>query len=83
MIAFRKDQDPDKSEKLLDKLEKILSKIYEDFDNDEIPTFEEVNLSDLLEIVYYNLYIQDNNYMNISIKKDKNNSLKLKIEKIK
>lgn len=81
MIAFREGQDPNKKEKLLNNLEKILNKIYKNID--EAPTFEEVNLSDLLEIVYYNLYMQDNNYMNISIKKDKNNSLKLKIEKIK
>lgn len=81
MIAFREGQDPNKKEKLLNNLEKILNKIYKNID--ETPTFEEVNLSDLLEIVYYNLYMQDNNYMNISIKKDKNNSLKLKIEKIK
>jgi len=81
MIAFREGQDPNKKEKLLNNLEKILNKIYKNID--ETPTFEEVNLSDLLEIVYYNLYMQDNNYMNISIKKDKNNSLKLKIKKIK
>ena len=81
MIAFREGQDPNKKEKLLNNLEKILNKIYKNID--ETPTFEEVNLSDLLETVYYNLYIQDNNYINISIKKYKNNSLKLKIEKIK
>ena len=81
MIAFKEDKDPNESEKMLKKLEKLLLQIYGD--PFEIPTFEEVNLSELLEIVYQKLYLEDNKYINISIQRENNNLLKYKIEKTK
>lgn len=82
MIAFNRDNniDPDDLDSVVHKLQKILEKIYGD---PEIPEFEDTDLSELLEVVYFHLFMEKNNYMNISIKKEKNNSLKLRIEEIK
>ena len=82
MIAFNRDNniDPDDLDSVVEKLEKILEKIYVDT---EIPEFEDVDLTSLLETVYFHLFVDNRDYINISIKKQKNNSLKLKIEDIK
>jgi hypothetical protein len=87
MIAFKDDFNSDEPLDSIKKLSKILNQIYLDDDIDEYSmvneNFEDINLSELLELVYYNLFTKDYEYMNISIKKNKNNSLTLKIENLK
>ena len=87
MIAFKDDFNSDEPLDSIKKLSKILNEIYLDDDIDEYSmvneSFKDINLSELLELVYYNLFTKDYEYMNISIKKNKNNSLTLKIENLK
>ena len=87
MIAFKDDFNSDEPLDSIKKLSKILNQIYLDDDIDEYSmvneNFEDINLSELLELVYYNLFTKDYEYMNISIKKNKNNSLHLKIKDLK
>lgn len=81
MIAFKDKGNSSEGEKFVKKLQKALDALYtEEF---EMLDFEQTDLSELLDIVYFNLYMENNDYMNISIKKEKNNSLKFKIEKLK
>ena len=85
MIAFnRNDGDEDKIEKAAEKLQKILEQIYfasfDDIDQDE---YEQTNLSELLSLVYQSLFVDHHELITLSIKKNKNNSLSLKIEDLK
>ena len=81
MIAFKDKGNSSEGEKFVIKLQKALDALYaEEF---EMLDFEQTDLSELLDIVYFNLYMENNNYINISIKKEKNNSLKFKIEELK
>lgn len=85
MIAFNKDGDnKDKTERALEKLQEILEKIYfEDIDSIDEDEFEKTNLSELLSLVYQALFIDHHDLITLSIKKNKNNSLSLKIEDLK
>lgn len=85
MIAFNKDlnnhSDP------LKKLEDILYKIYKELDSEEVyeedVDFENTNLSELLEIVYFHLFTEHYSEIDLSIKKENNNSLSIKINDLK
>jgi hypothetical protein len=85
MIAFnRNDGDEDKIEKAAEKLQKILEQIYFDsFDDIDQDEYEQTNLSELLSLVYQSLFVDHHELITLSIKKNKNNSLSLKIEDLK
>jgi enolase len=87
MIAFNKyyseqPQDP------LKKLQQLLNKI-DLFEEDDFleEAFDEntsnnSNLSELLEIVYFHLFTENYSNIDLSITKNKNNSLEIKIKKL-
>lgn len=84
MIAFNNNynnQDP------LKKLEDIIYKIYENdssltsFLDDDLD-FADSDLSELLEVVYFHLFTENYSSMDISISKDKNQSLTIKINNL-
>ena len=86
MIAFNKDdnEEDDKIENAVKKLEKILEQIYfEDINDVHEDEYEETNLSELLSLVYQALFIDQHDLITLSIKKNKNNSLSLRIEDLK
>jgi hypothetical protein len=85
MIAFNRDGDnKDKTEKAVEKLQKILEQIYfESIDDINEDEYEQTNLSELLSLVYQALFVDQHDLITISIKKNKNNSLSLKIEDLK
>ena len=86
MIAFNKDnnEEDDKIKNAVKKLEKILEQIYfEDINDVHEDEYEETNLSELLSLVYQALFIDQHDLITLSIKKNKNNSLSLKIEDLK
>lgn len=88
MIAFNKDNPPNNDfDDKLNKLEKILKQIYDDEFNHYLDTSEEddavnSNLSELLELVYFHLYTQNYKNINLSITKNKNNSLQIYINSL-
>jgi len=82
MIAFNKDYKNDKdNEYSLKKLEDILFKIYQEDLTDE--SIEDANLSELLEIVYFHLFTENYTNINLSIIKNKNNSLQIEVNDLK
>ena len=84
MIAFNKNNKH--NENSLKKLEDILFSIYpEILANEDLPDedFENTNLSELLEIVYFHLFTENYTNINLSIIKNKNNSLEIKINELK
>lgn len=85
MIAFNKDLNNDSDP--LKKLEDILYKIYKELDSEEVyeedVDFENTNLSELLEIVYFHLFTEHYSEIDLSIKKENNNSLSIKINDLK
>lgn len=85
MIAFNRDGDnKDKTEKAVEKLQKILEQIYfESIDDINEDEYEQTNLSELLSLVYQALFVDQHDLITVSIKKNKNNSLSLKIEDLK
>tara|TARA_B100000085_G_C18422349_1_gene463253 strand:- start:486 stop:746 length:261 start_codon:yes stop_codon:yes gene_type:complete len=86
MIAFNKDnnEEDDKIKNAVKKLEKILEQIYfEDINDVHEDEYEQTNLSELLSLVYQALFIDQHDLITLSIKKNKNNSLSLKIEDLK
>ena len=88
MIAFNKNFDEDENDlsKSLNKLQDLLSSIFSDEDleiNDENNSFEDSNISDLIETVYFHLFTENYSEMDISIKKNLNNSLNINIKKLK
>lgn len=84
MIAFRKDDYNDDKIRALEKLQKILEEAYDaTFDNIEEDEYEQTNLSELLSLTYQALFIDNHDLITLSIKKNKNNSLSLKIEDLK
>jgi|TARA_Y100000385_G_C12859081_1_gene536415 hypothetical protein len=88
MIAFNRDDSPSNNfDDNLNKLEKILKQIYDDELNHYLNTSEEdddvnSNLSELLELVYFHLYTQNYKNINLSITKNKNNSLQIYINSL-
>jgi hypothetical protein len=80
MIAFKNsDNEEEKPLKALEKLQKILDTLLdEDYDSGE-DTLENSNLSELIELVYFNLFLDQNDKITISVKKNQNNSLTIKI----
>lgn len=85
MIAFNKDLNNNSDP--LKKLEDILYKIYKELDSEEVHEedvdFENTNLSELLEIVYFHLFTEHYSEIDLSIKKENNNSLSIKINDLK
>ena len=82
MIAFNKDYKNDKdNEYSLKKLEDILFKMYQEDLTDE--SIEDANLSELLEIVYFHLFTENYTNINLSIIKNKNNSLQIEVNDLK
>lgn len=85
MIAFNKDLNNNSDP--LKKLEDILYKIYKELDPEEVyeedVDFENTNLSELLEIVYFHLFTEHYSEIDLSIKKENNNSLSIKINDLK
>lgn len=83
MIAFRDGNNPDKSNNLITKLQKLLDVIHND------PTYypgsfhENVDISEIIQIIYDVLCNnQTNKALHIIIDKNPNNSLDLTIDKI-
>lgn len=84
MIAFKKDDYNDDKIKGLEKLQKILEEVYSaSFDDIEEDEYEQTNLSELLSLTYQALFIDNHDLITLTIKKNKNNSLSLKIEDLK
>ncbi len=94
MIAFREGWNPnddDALDALVDKLKKILSKspnafipFAEEEEDDQQNTFHySVNISDIIEIIYDNLYQKDNEVISLLINKTPKNSLDVYIDYIK
>jgi enolase len=87
MIAFNKSY-PEYPQDPLKKLEQLLNKIdlFEEDDFLEEPfdenTSNNSNLSELLEIVYFHLFTENYSNIDLSITKNKNNSLEIKIKKL-
>jgi len=80
MIAFKNsDNEEEKPLKALEKLQKILDSLLdEEYDSDE-DVLENSNLSELIELVYFNLFLDQNEKITLSVKKNQNNSLNIKI----
>jgi hypothetical protein len=89
MIAFNKengdgdDADPKKIEKTIKKLQDLLDDLYESELEIEEEDYLDIDMSDLISLVYEVLFQEKYNYMNLSLMKNQNNSLSLKIESIK
>lgn len=95
MIAFREGWNPnddDALDALVDKLKKILSNspnafspfAEEEAQDDQQNTFHySVNISDIIEIIYDNLYQKDNEVISLLINKNPKNSLDVYIDYIK
>lgn len=84
MIAFRKEYDSnnEKSKDLVEKLQQILDIVYEKEKNYPGSLHEQVNISDLIDIVYDTLYIKNKNSIQLIVNKNKNNSLDVTIDTI-
>lgn len=82
MICFAKNYD-NNSNKKSKSLQMLLDSLYGDFDLVEGEEFKHSDLSELLEIAYNALFIQNKNLCQITINKNSNNSLDITINKIK
>ena len=82
MICFANNNqnDPSKKSKAL---QAILDALYGNLDLAEGEEFQHSNLSELLEIAYNVLFIQNKNSCQITIDRNSNNSLDITINKIK
>lgn len=82
MICFANNNqnNPNKKSKAL---QAILDALYDDLDLTEGEQFKDSNLSELLEIAYNVLFIQNKNSCQITIDRSPNNSLDITINKIK
>ena len=85
MIAFRKDQNSDE-DKILNNLKKLLDEV-SGLDSSDLIGFkpeehDEVNISDITQIIYDTLYQQNNIAISLLITKNDNNSLNLVIDTI-
>lgn len=74
MIAFRDGWKPNKDiEIFINKLKEALGN--ESFDEVNSSFHECINMSDLMQLIYENLYQKNHEVINITINKNKNNSL--------
>lgn len=82
MICFANNNqnNPNKKSK---SLQAILDALYSNLDLAEGEEFQDSNLSELLEIAYNVLFIQNKNSCQITIDRNSNNSLDITINKIK
>jgi hypothetical protein len=87
MIAFNKENSdygkPERINKALEKLEKLLNDLHGSELEIEEDDYMDVDVSDLISLVYEVLFQEGYVYINLSIKKNENNSLSLKVESIK
>ena len=89
MIAFNKENsdgdnaNPEKIEKTIKKLQNLLDDLYESELEIDEEDYLDIDISDLISLVYEVLFQEKYNYMNLSLRKNQNNSLSLKIESIK
>jgi|MEHZ01.5.fsa_nt_MEHZ011486721.1_6 hypothetical protein len=80
MIAFRKDEEPNKNtEKGLKKLLDVLIGNVEYYNGS---FFKNSDLTKLIEITYKTLFDEDNKSLHIIIDKNSNNSIDITIDKI-
>jgi hypothetical protein len=82
MICFAKNYDYS-SNKKSKSLQMLLDSLYNELDLAEGEEFKHSDLSELLEIAYNALFIQNKNLCQITINKNPNNSLDITIDKIK
>lgn len=85
MIAFRKDENSDE-DKILNNLKKLLDEV-SGLDSSDLIGFkpeeyDEVNISDITQIIYDTLYQQNNIAISLLITKNDNNSLNLVVDTI-
>ena len=82
MICFAKNYD-DSLDKKSKSLQMLLDSLYNELDLVEGEEFKHSDLSELLEIAYNALFIQNKNLCQLTINKNPNNSLDITIDKIK
>lgn len=83
MIAFRDGKNPKKSKDLLDKLQKLLDIVYDDPEYYSGSFHENVDITEIIQIIYDTLYNHSKNKsLHLIIDKKSNNSLNLTIDKI-
>jgi hypothetical protein len=86
MIAFRKGFDPDDDHKKIDeslkKLLEALSEVDEDLPYLDPKEYFNVDIPEIINIIYNSLYKEKNSLLNLIITKDENNSLNLLIDKM-
>lgn len=85
MIAFRKDENSPE-DKILKNLQKLLDEV-SGLDSSDLIGFkpqeyDEVNISDITQIIYDTLYQQNNIAISLLITKNDNNSLNLVVDTI-
>ena len=85
MIAFRKDENSDE-DKIMQGLQKLFKEI-SDLDTSDIIGFkpeeyDNVNISDITQVIYDTLYQKNNTAISLLITKNDNNSLNLVIDTI-
>lgn len=85
MIAFRNNENSDE-DKIIQNLQKILNDINE-LDSSHLISFkpeeyDNVNISDITQIIYDTFYQKNNQAISLLITKNKNNSLNLVIDTI-
>lgn len=88
MIAFREGWDPNNKdiEIFINKLKEVLnSKSFDPIELEEdCSSFHEcINISDLMQLIYENLYQNNHEIINITINKNENNSLDANLDIIK
>ena len=82
MIAFRNNKNRSESD-LIKKLLTALDSVYGDSDYYSGSYHENVDISEVIQIIYIVLYDSKNESLNLTINKKENNSLDLIIEEIK
>jgi uncharacterized protein YfkK (UPF0435 family) len=85
MIAFRKDEDSEE-DKIMQGLQKLFEEI-SNLDTSDIIGFkpeeyDNVNISDITQVIYDTLYQKNNTAISLLITKNDNNSLNLVIDTI-
>ena len=85
MIAFKKDEDS-REDKIMQGLQKLFQEI-SDLDTSDIIGFkpeeyDDVNISDITQVIYDTLYQKNNTAISLLITKNDNNSLNLVIDTI-